>query len=126
MAEQGDASPLLDLICLMLASDALIASQRHGFTYLSGRRGIRAQASHMLSTSSSATTSFFHEKSRHLTLYFLVMLYIKPVHFKKVTTWLKLTSSQLALEPHMPFGKGLQVGKCYSQNSKMCPDLTGY
>lgn len=33
MAEQGDASPLLDLIGLMPAWDALIGSQRHRFTY---------------------------------------------------------------------------------------------
>lgn len=90
MAEKDDDSPPLDLICLMSVWDALIGSQRHGFTYLSGRRGIRAQASHILSASSSATTSFFHEESRHLTLMYGTTRNYKLVHFKKVTTWLKL------------------------------------
>lgn len=125
MAKQGDVSPLLDLIHLTPVWDALTGSQRHEFTYLSGRRGIRAQASHILSASSSAITCFFHEESRHLTQYFPVAPDIKPVNFK-VTTWLKFTSSQLALEPHRPFGEELQVGKHYSQYSKMCPNLTGY
>jgi len=42
MAEQGAASALLDPTPLMPVWDALIGSPRHGFTYVSGRRGIRA------------------------------------------------------------------------------------
>lgn len=116
MAQRGDVRPLLDLTCLM---PDWKASQTQ--VYIPFRQKGEAQASYILSASSSAITSFFLEESRHLTSYFLVAPYIKPVHFNKVPTWLKLTTSQLVFELQMSFGEGLQVGKHYSQYLKNVP-----
>lgn len=107
----------------MPAWHALTGNQRRAFKQLSGRRGDQSPRPPTLSISSSATTTSFYQGSKHPAPYF-VTPHIKPVHFRKVPIWLKLTSSQLALELHRPFGKGLQVGKHYSQYSKMCLDLT--